>query len=221
MEDLLGRQVSIKELDINEAIKAYMALIVKTISETTGRYVSVENDDEFSIGLLAFKEALDKFDEGRGNFSAFAKLVISSRVKNYLIKKSKDNLNISLEQLSEEGIEIPEIIDNTDSDKNELAIEIEKLKRNIEEFGFSFEDLIDESPKHEDTRNRAIKLSEDISIQGDLTKHMYEKKRLPIKQISLRFTVTEKIIKRSKKFIISVVIIFNKNYRNLKLWIKR
>ena len=50
---------------------------------------------------------------------------------------------------------------------------------------------------------------------------MYEKRRLPIKQISVKFSVTEKVIKRSKKFIISVVIIIDKNFRNLRLWIKR
>lgn len=44
---------------------------------------------------------------------------------------------------------------------------------------------------------------------------------LSIKRISLQFNVTEKIIKGSKKFIITVIIIFDKNYRNLKLWIKR
>lgn len=65
-----------------------MPLIIKTVSSITGRYVSVKNDDEFSIALMAFKEAVDKYDENKGIFSSFAKLVISSRVKNHLVREN-------------------------------------------------------------------------------------------------------------------------------------
>ena len=86
---------------------------------------------------------------------------------------------------------------------------------------FTFEDLVEEAPKHTDTRERAIDISENVNKDVLLKSFMYEKKRLPIKQISVKFSITEKIIKRSKKFIISVVIILDKNLRNLKLWIRR
>lgn len=65
-----------------------MPLIIKTVSSITGRYVSVKNDDEFSIALMAFKEAVDKYYENKGIFSSFAKLVISSRVKNHLVREN-------------------------------------------------------------------------------------------------------------------------------------
>ena len=54
----------------------------------------------------------------------------------------------------------------------------------------------------------------------DLKNTMYEKRRLPIKRVSLKCSVSEKIIKTSKKFIISVVVILDKNFRNLKLWVR-
>ena len=68
---------------------------------------------------------------------------------------------------------------------------------------------------------RNVKLSEEISKEEEFTSFMYVKKRLPIKRIVLRFAVTEKVIKRSKKFIISVVIIFDKNLSALKNWIRK
>ncbi|MEG0153440.1 MAG: RNA polymerase subunit sigma, partial [Cellulosilyticaceae bacterium] len=46
--------------EMNDLIEKYMPLIIKTISGVTGRYVSVENDEEFSIGLMAFVEAVEK-----------------------------------------------------------------------------------------------------------------------------------------------------------------
>lgn len=211
----------VKSKSIDELIKDYMAFIVKTVSSITGRYVSVENDDELSIALIAFKEAIDKYEESRGSFSSFAKLVISSRVKNYLIKENKNSKVESIEALKEKGIDVSEVAETVEEESDELSYEIGKLKREIEAFGFTFEDLVDEAPKHDDTRRNAIELSEKVSKENSLTTFMYEKKRLPIKQISVRFSVTEKVIKRSKKFIISVVIIIDKNFRNLRLWIKR
>ncbi|MBC5629437.1 sigma-70 family RNA polymerase sigma factor [Clostridium sp. NSJ-6] len=211
----------IKNKSIDKLIQDYMAFIVKTVSSITGRYVSVENDDELSIALIAFKEAIDKYEESRGSFSAFAKLVISSRVKNYLIKENKNNKVESIEALKEKGIDISEVAETVVEESDELSNEIGKLKEEIEAFGFTFEDLVDEAPKHEDTRRNAIELSEKVSKEKSLTSFMYEKRRLPIKQISVKFSVTEKVIKRSKKFIISVVIIIDKNFRNLRLWIKR
>lgn len=211
----------IKNKSIDKLIQDYMAFIVKTVSSITGRYVSVENDDELSIALIAFKEAIDKYEESRGSFSAFAKLVISSRVKNYLIKENKNNKVESIEALKEKGIDISEVAETVVEESDELSNEIGKLKEEIEAFGFTFEDLVDEAPKHEDTRRNAIELSEKVSKENSLTSFMYEKRRLPIKQISVKFSVTEKVIKRSKKFIISVVIIIDKNFRNLRLWIKR
>ena len=67
MESIEDNIQDIKAKNINELIKDYMAFIVKTISSITGRYVSIENDDELSIALIAFKEAVDKYEESRGS----------------------------------------------------------------------------------------------------------------------------------------------------------
>ena len=221
MEFVEGNINDIKNKNIDKLIQDYMAFIVKTVSSVTGRYVSIENDDELSIALIAFKEAIDKYEEDRGSFSSFAKLVISSRVKNYLIKENKNSNIESIEGLKEKGIDVTDIAEPVEEENEELSSEIGRLQNEIKEFGFTFEDLVDEAPKHEDTRKNAIELSEKISKEDDLTTHMYEKRRLPIKKISVKFSVTEKVIKRSKKFIIAVVIIIDKNFRNLRLWIKR
>lgn len=206
--------------EINDLIEKYIPLIVKTISEVTGRYVSVENDEEFSIGLMAFVEAVEKYQEDRGVFASFAKLVISSRVKNFLNKENRTCGNVSFEDLAEKGIEIGEEYKNPIEDKEVLLGEIADFKKDLLEFNMTLEDLANNAPKHEDTRKNAIGVSKKVSRDEELTGFIFTKKRLPIKRISLKYTVTEKIIKGSKKFILSVVIIFYKNYRNIKLWIR-
>lgn len=210
----------IKNTDINVLIEDYLPFIIKTISKFTNRYVSIENDEEFSIGLVAFHEAVQKYDNDKGPFMPFAKLVITSRLKNYFNKENQNKGHISIENLEEEGIKLEDSLQNPIEDKSSLLHEIDLLKEEINLFGFSLEDLVDEAPKHSDTRNNAIQLSEKISQDEPIMDFMYIKKRLPIKQIALKYSITQKVIKGSKKFIITSTIIFYKNFRNLRFWIK-
>ena len=126
-----------------------------------------------------------------------------------------------MDSMEEDGLNLKEKLANPVEDKSELIYEMDKLKEELNKFGFSFEDLVDEAPKHADTRANALDLSEKVSKDKPLVDFMYTKMRLPIKQISLKYRVTEKVIKGSKKFIITGIIIFYRNFRNLKLWIKR
>jgi len=60
-----------------EFINSYTPYIIRTVSNLTGKYVDVENSDEFSVGLAAFNEAIDSFDEGKNMFFfKFSTLVI-------------------------------------------------------------------------------------------------------------------------------------------------
>lgn len=217
---LIDLNINNNNTDVNELIKKHMPFIIKSISDVTGRYVSCENDEELSVGLLGFHEAIERYDNEKGHFLSYAKLVIGSRIKNYLKSENKHQ-HSSLEDLLDKGLEIKDEYLEEEEDNGVLLEQINKLKNEISSFGFSLEDLADEAPKQQATRNNAISLSEEISKEEEFTSFMYVKRRLPIKRIVLRFAVTEKVIKRSKKFIISVVIIFDKNLSALKNWIRK
>jgi len=217
---LIDLNINNNNTDVNELIQKHMPFIIKSISDVTGRYVSCENDEELSVGLLGFHEAIERYDNEKGHFLSYAKLVIGSRIKNYLKSENKHQ-HSSLEDLLDKGLEIKDEYLEEKEDNGVLLEQINKLKNEISSFGFSLDDLADEAPKQQATRNNAISLSEEISKEEEFTSFMYVKKRLPIKRIVLRFAVTEKVIKRSKKFIISVVIIFDKNLSALKNWIRK
>lgn len=207
--------------DINEVIEGYMPMIIKTISETTGKYVSAENSEELSIGLMAFVEAIERYEETRGEFTSFAKLIIKSRVINYLKKENKHQNVVSIDALKEQGIDILDTYIEPAKSQDRLKEELDRLRQEIKLFGFGFDELVEEAPKHKDTRDYAINVSEKVSKEEAFTTFMYAKKRLPVTDISRKFSVTEKILKRSKKFIISVVIIFYKNLNSVKLWLTK
>lgn len=196
--------------NLDNLIRNNMAFIIKTVSGITGRYISIENDDEFSIALAAFTEAVDKFDKRRGTFLGFAKLVIESRLKTYMVKKNKKPQIVSLEVLNDQGIEFEDT--NAQNNDNEFIMQLDEYKKQLNYFGLNLEILADTAPKHRDTKNRALQVAETVSEDEDTVELTYKKKKLPIKIVAKIAKVTEKIVKGSKNFILATMIIFVKRY---------
>ena len=208
------------KMDRNDFIEESIPFIVKTTSSFLGRYVCTDNDEEFSIALIAFNEAIESYDEERGNFWSFAKLVIESRLKNNLQKNARLEAASSLEEMTEAGMQIHDDNVKVDKTTSDLRDEIMAFKEELSLFGITFEILAKESPKHRDTRDRAVKIGYKVSDDDVLIEKVYAKRRLPIKDVSRKFEITEKIIKRSKTFILSIAVMFFKKYTNLTIWIK-
>lgn len=204
--------------NLNHLIEHHMAFLIRTVSNFTGRYVSVENDDEFSIALSAFAEAVERYDEKRGQFLGFAKLVIESRLKNYAVQKKKEAQTVSLEALQEEGRDF--VREKEDNDGETLHEEIVLYREELLKFNLTLEILADCAPKHKDTRRVALDTAETASRDEDIVSETYEKRRLPIRRVSKLAGVTEKIVKGSRHFILAAMIIFIKKFPSLLYWIK-
>lgn len=205
----------------NTLIEDYIPFIIRVVSNQLNRYIETENCDEFSVGLIAFNEAIDKYDMARGSFLSFAELVIRNRVKDSCRKKYKFEREISLDDCLENSQgSFSEPYSEINDDSIVLRDEIIRYESELAKFKISFEDLVKETPKHSDTRQNAVILSQRISGDQVIVDEMYAKKRLPVTKVASKFQSTIKIIKRSKKFIISMVIIFTGSFSQLKLWVK-
>lgn len=211
---VIGEKISVDNLD--ELVKNHMGFIIRKVSNITGRYVSVENDDEFSIALSAFAEAVERYDSEKGNFLSFAGIVIDSRLKTYLEQNNKYKNDVSLDELSENGQDFAKEDDN----KEDLIEEINEFKSELIKFGLTLDDLAEKSPKHSDTRKRAITIAETSSKESKIVKLTYQKKKLPIREVSKKCNVTEKIVKGSKHFILATMLVFVKKFPVLVRWIK-
>ncbi len=207
-------------LERNDLIQDYIPFIIKTIASQLNRYIETENSDEFSVGLIAFNEAIDKYDATKGNFLSFTELVIRNRVKDLYRKKQKEQREISLEGFLEHSPESFTEPHNEIDDAIVMREEIKRYEAELHSFGISFEDLLEEIPKHADTRQNAVTLSERISEDKIIVKEIYAKKRLPVSKIVLKFHTTLKIVKRSKRFILSMIIIFTGSFNQLRIWVK-
>lgn len=77
-------------------IKQCEFFILRTASDISKRYIS-NNDDEYSIALLAFVQAIEGYDIDKGSFFSFAELLMKRRLVDYFRTQSKytNELNVS------------------------------------------------------------------------------------------------------------------------------
>lgn len=211
----MAAQIEREKLDA--LIEQHIPFIIRTVSSVTGRYVSVEQDDAYSIGLSAFAEALERFDGERGEFLPFAGLVIRSRITTYLKQESsRQKPLVSLDAMEESG-QVPEA---PRRENRELAEEILLYRAELKKFGLSLEDMVEHSPRHRDTRQRAVDAAQKAGEDADTVNVTYAKKKLPIRQVSRLSGLSEKAVKTSKVFILGTMVVFVKKLSGLISWIR-
>lgn len=211
----LNETISMDRLE--ELVERYMAFLIRTVSNTTGRYVSVEHDDTFSIALSAFAEAVGRYEPERGSFLPFAGLVIQSRLRTYMERERRREETVSLDAMSEAGQEAAAPEAEEESDLHE---EIVLLQRELSLFGLTLETLADEAPRHQDTRERALDIAERSSQDAPTVEETYRKRKLPVRRVARLCGATEKIVKGSRHFILTAMLIFVKRFPLLLHWVQ-
>lgn len=208
-------EISLENLDM--LAERHKGFIIRTVSALTGRYVSIEHDDAYIIALEGFAEAAAKYDSNKGSFLGFAKLVMESRLKNHLVKESRAAGMLSLDELRESGWDFE---DRISEEERRLKEEIEAYRQQLAYFNLDFEVLADTAPKHRDTRENALRISEKTSRDSQTVSLTWQKRKLPVRAVARLAEVTEKVVKTSKNFILAALIIFVKKYPGLSGWVK-
>ncbi|WP_370460345.1 RNA polymerase sigma factor SigI [Cytobacillus firmus] len=213
----------------NELIESYKPFIAKTVSSVCKRYIH-ESDDEFSIGLIAFNEAIQKYSPDKGSsLISFSEVLIKRRVIDYIRKQSKfQNLsfngasNLEDDDTASSAIEDELSIEDyrKKTDEELRKEEIVQFTQILQEFGLTFSDLIEQSPKHADARKNAMTVAKILVDNEELKSILFDKKKLPIKQLEGYVSLSRKTIERNRKYIIAISLILTGDYVFLKDYIK-
>ncbi len=215
MDEILSQVLTFQEKDDlnlrNDFIQQYKPFIVNAVSKCTGMYVRSEDSDEYSIGLEAFNEAIDKYEPEKGSFIAFAGLVIRSRVIDYLRKETRYHGSVETNE---------DILMNTNTRVDEdLVAEVTSFKNALSHFGITLDELAEEAPKYKKTKREVVGLGIDISENEIISKRLYETKKLPMAAIMKVYETTKKRLKTYRNYIIGVVVIFREKLDIMKTYL--
>ena len=213
--------------EINRFVEEYKPFIASCAEKIAGRYMNYGTDDELSIAMIAFVEAINSFDQTKGNFFSFSRNVIKRRIIDYYRSENRHNnvisLNMYIEEQNEDfdlssGEAVREFSEKKISEYRKL--EMEELGRELKDWKITFSDLAEASPKHEKTRKQCSEIVGLILSRPDMLQQVLVKRYLPVAEIEKALQLPRKLMERFRKYIISVVVIATGDYEYIREYIK-
>jgi RNA polymerase sigma factor len=215
----------------NQFITDYQPFIAKVTSRFCKRYIDPGKDDEYSVALSAFNEAINQFSPTAGrSFLGFAETVIRRRLIDYIRKEQRYAGHIpfsafEMEDEEENVVNPVEILQANDAynaqrSAEERRGEIFDLTHCLQEFQIGFDDLVKASPKHTDSRKMLMNVGGMLAKEPQLMRILLTKKLLPVKELTEYSNLSRKTIERNRKYIITVALILNGPYPYLREYIQ-
>lgn len=223
--DIKAVQAANDASQLDDFVKEYEQFIIRCASKITKKYIA-KNDDEYSIALCAFVQAVSDYSYEKGGFLSFADLVMRRRLIDYIRQGSRLRSEISVNPIlfssepdadEEDDIAVKREISDKVSfmQDDSLKLEIEDVSQRLSYYGFEFYDLASCSPKASKTKSACAKAINYIISNPILRKELSEKKTLPIKIIGKNTNIPRKILEHHRKYIIAAVEILTGDYPNL------
>ena len=208
----------------NTFIEEYKPFIAAAVEKATGRYVCYGQDEELSIGLMAFDEAIANYDQQKGNFLSFAQNIIRKRLIDYYRKEKKHQAVTYISEYSTEEADGDEVFDyviaaeeaQNKYDREEInqlrRQELVQLKEELFTWELKLDDVAKSSPKHTGTKSSYLNIVKYIIDRPELVKKIKTKKYLPIAEIEEGTKLPRKTIERSRNYVVAAMIILTGDY---------
>lgn len=214
----------------NFILHSYQPFIKKVVSKVCNRFID-QTMDEYSVGLMAFNEAIDQYKMGQGSkFLTFADMVIRRRIIDHIRKEARQTKTIYFDQteLDEDGqleesyIQQRAAINHYDEECRieERVEQIEAYQMLLNDYGITFKVLSRNCPKHIDARENAKRVAKILVEKSLLATHLRDKKQLPIKDLLQFVSCSRKTIERNRKYIIAVALIYLGGFNALQPYIE-
>ena len=204
----------------NAFIDKYKNFILSAASKVLGHYVGTD-DDEYSLAMIAFNDAITKYDESKGDFYKFATLLIRNKLIDDLRKQNSNVIPFSSLHPAGKDFEDEDLEAVGDKDvASDIAIELHILKAELAKYNISMFDIPQSSPKALKTKQMTYDILMYISKNAEAKKSILKNKEIPLKLLMDSFGVNRKLLERHRKYIIAATIILNGDYPIISEYIK-
>ncbi|CAM4011350.1 RNA polymerase sigma factor SigI [Paenibacillus alkaliterrae] len=211
------------ELLREQFIADYRPYILKVTSRFCKRYIDPTRDDEFSVALLAFNEAINQYASHAGkSFIGFAETVIRRRLIDHVRKEQRHSQVVPYSMYDSEDDEQPHYnsIETKQAmsafevkrTEDERRLEIGELNQELNRFGISFAELVEHSPKHTDSRKLLIGIAQTLATELNMLDSLRQTTKLPVKELTELCGVSRKTVERNRKYIIAIALIISGTY---------
>lgn len=227
----LVRQVCEAKKDMAAAdrlIREYLPFIKTETAKYLKRPPVEGNDDELSIAMIAFHEAILRYSKSRGAFLPYASVLIKNRLIDYTRKEKKHRGILSIETPAGDngdtiGDQIPCGTDRQEElvERDATQKEIEELSRQMEQFGISLTDVANNCPRQKRTLKACQKVLAYARGEQGLLEELLRTRRLPIARLAEGSKVERKTLERHRKYLIALLLIYTNGYEIIRGHLKQ
>lgn len=215
-----------------QVLQDYRPFYLRVASGSCRKYLVLGRDDEASIAMIAFNEAIDSYNtDGGASFLSFAEIVIKRRMVDYFRRQSRraDEIPLSSLETDEHEDGIIQKIESKEAhtvlqiqeETEERREEIFRLDQLLSHYGIRFSDLVKISPKHQDARDRALQVARTLAGDPELVGYLTTRKSLPLKELEERVQVSRKTLERQRKYIIALTLVLVGDFYHLREYLNR
>ena len=205
----------------DELISSYMPFIKSETAKFLKRPPD-PSDDELSIAMFAFYEAVRSYTKSRGAFLNFAALQIRSRLIDNYRREKRNKGQISLDSSDEERADLLETIPDGHDEYEATEMreatrqEIEELTAQMTDFGVSMTDVADNSPRQSRTMESCRRAIAYARSHPDILEDFLRTKRVPIARLAEGAAVDRKSLERHRRYLVAVLLICTNGYEILR-----
>lgn len=210
----------------SNAADALIADYMPFIRSETAKYLKRQpepEDDELSIAMFAFYEAICSYSRLRGSFLKYAALQIRSRLIDNYRREKKNRGQISLNTAAaDDQTELLDTLADPHDAYEEQQIrqatqdEIGELSAQITEFGVSMTDIAENAPKQDRTLTVCRKAIAYARNNPEILEEFLRTKRVPLARLAQGADVERKSLERHRKYLVAVLLICTNGYEILR-----
>ena len=223
VQQLLNR-VSAAKSDNHEA-DALIADYMPFIKAETARFLKRQpepEDDELSIAMFAFYEAIRSYSRLRGAFLKYAATSIKNRLIDYYRREKRNRGLVSLNTADEDQNELMDTVADQHDEFEERNVrdatrqEIEELTAQMAEFGVSMSDIAENSPKQGRTLAACQRAVRYARQNPEILADFLRTKRVPLAKLAEGAETERKTLERHRKYLAAVLLICTNGYEILR-----
>ena len=207
---------------MDELIRSYIPFIRSEASKSLFRPCT-EQDDEFSIAMIAFHEAILSYEKNRGAFLNYASVLIRNRLIDYQRKEARHQGQVSLyaENNEDDRTILDGMADGRDHFQESANLEatrqeIEELAAVMKQFGVSFSDVADNSPRQERTLAACASAIRFAAGNQQLLDEVLKTGKLPLGKLVQGSGAERKTLERHRKYILAMLLIQTNGYEIIR-----
>ncbi|MBC9786646.1 RNA polymerase sigma-I factor [Heliobacterium chlorum] len=196
-----------------QLIADYKDRIVAIASRICKRPLLWNNDDELSIALIAFNEAIDTYRAEKGAaFTTHVHNIIRFRLIDHF-RREERNRHISLDGWNEseqsnrieQATSLEAYRDKQEAEEQEMTMSL--FVEALQDFGISLDELVRTSPKHKDTKANLIRAAKLLVANTELRQRFFTTRQIPMKELVVLSGLSRKVLETGRKYIVAVAIV--------------